>query len=332
MSAQNQIGPTQVLDRHVPQNWWNVWELPHELCTTLKIKGAFSQVTTLLSWVSVDARGPSGIYIVGDSRITWGSESHRWDSGRKVFASLSADIFGYCGDVLYPTLVLGQLSDLAGQSLLWDKHENAEMRHDKIVQCLKRSFERRHNAPDYDFTILHGARDGEGLRGSFHLWRTSYGARRRNWTDQKIELGVPLKSAVLVKLGSGDHALDREINAWDASSQGGTARSIFSAFCDALEKKNDPLSGGVPQIVSLDRRGGGKVIGFIADGKHHIYGLPIQPLPGLSKIEWVDSLFQRMSPETMAPLPDAQRHARDENGKKDGLAAFFRKSFGKADS
>ncbi|WP_127088413.1 hypothetical protein [Aquabacter cavernae] len=295
-------------------------------------KGAISQVTTLLSWISVDSRGPSRIYIVGDSRITWGSESYRWDSGRKVFASRTADIFGYCGDVLYPTLVLGQLGDLAGQSLLWDQQANAEMRHDKIVEYLKRSFERRHNAPDYDFTILHGARDGEGLRGSFYLWKTSYRVGRRTWTDQKIDVGVPLKSAVLVKLGSGDHALDREIDAWDANPQGGTARSIFSAFCDALEKKSDPLSGGVPQIVSLDRRGGGKVIGFIADGAHYIYGLPIQPLPELSKIEWVDSLFQRMSPETMTLLPNAQRHARVEKGKKGGLAAFIGKSFGKADS
>lgn len=206
------------------------------------------------------------------------------------------------------------------------------MRHDKIFEYLKRSFERRHNAPDYDFTILHGARDGEGLKGSFYLWKTSYRAGRRTWTDQKIDIGVPVKSAVLVKLGSGNDALDREISAWDASPQGGTARSIFSAFCDALEKKSDPLSGGVPQIVSLDRRGGGKVIGFIADGAHYIYGLPIQPLPELSKIEWVDSLFQRMSPETMKLLPNAQRHARVEKGKKDGLAAFVGKSSGKADS
>lgn len=65
----------------------------------------------------------------------------------------------------------------------------------------------------------------------------------------------------------------REITTRAAGSQGGTSRSIFSAFCDSREKGQNPLSGGIPQIVSLDRRSGGQVIGFVAEGTQCFYGL-----------------------------------------------------------
>ncbi len=283
-------------------------------------------MTTLLSWISVDARGPSSIYIVGDSRITWGSASKRWDSGRKVFACRSADIFGYCGDVLFPTLVLGQLGDLIDRDLLWNRGEEAEARHAKIAGYLKASFNRRHDAPDYDFTIIHCGRDGEGLTGSFHIWRVTYRARFRDWIDERIDIGGPLKSTVLLKLGSGNQALDREIETWASSPQGGTARAIFSAFCDSLERGGDPLSGGVPQIVALHRQGEGKVIGFIAGGTRYLYGLPIQPIAELDNVMWVDALFQRISPETGTLAPDAQRHARVAKGAGNGFATLVTKA------
>ena len=125
-------------------------------------------MTTLFSWLSVDNRGPSAIYIVSDSRITWGSPDKWWDSGRKVFAMKSADVLGYCGEVLFPSLVLGQLSDLIDRGLLWPRDCAAENRHSIILEYLKTSFERRHNAPNHDFTIIHCAREGDGLASKFH--------------------------------------------------------------------------------------------------------------------------------------------------------------------
>ncbi len=282
-------------------------------------------MTTILCWLSVDSRGPSSIYIVEDSRITWGSISARWDSGRKVFACRTADIFGYCGDVLYPSLLLGQLGDLIDRGALWDQHADAAARHATIFEYLKASLENRHHAPEHGFTIIHGARDGDRLASSFYAWKISYDASRQDWSDDSIPVGAPKKSTVLLKLGSGHQALDREIEAWNASPQGGTARSLFTAFCDSLENEGDPLSGGVPQIVSLDRRGGGKLIGYIVNETRYLYGLPIQPLPELTNLDWVDPLFQRLSPDTLKLLPNAQRHARVSRETTPGFAAFIKK-------
>ena len=62
-------------------------------------------MTTLISWVGADQRGPASIRLAADSRISWslsGSEQKKWDFGKKLFASHSGpEIVGYCGDVLH---------------------------------------------------------------------------------------------------------------------------------------------------------------------------------------------------------------------------------------
>jgi hypothetical protein len=208
-------------------------------------------VTKLFSWLSVDDRGPSSIYVVSDTPITWGSPGKWWDSGRKVFAMKSADVFGYCGEVVFPSLVLGQLSDLIDRALRWPRDCAAETRHSIILEYLKTSFERRHNAPNHDFTILHCAREGAGLSSKFYGWQVNYHATSKTWSDAGIDVSHDGKSRLLVALGSGKKHLEKEINRWNDTPQGGTARVIFSAFCDALAKGEDPLSGGMPQLVSL---------------------------------------------------------------------------------
>jgi hypothetical protein len=139
---------------------------------------------------------------------------------------------------------------------------------------------------------------------------------------------------VVITLGSGSEPLNREIENWTVSPQGGTARSLFSAFCDALEVGADPLTGGVPQIVSVDRKSQGKVVGFVADGQRYLHGSPIGYSPAQESIEWVDRLFNRMSPATLERLSGAQRQVRVAAPLPGGLRTFLRlveRSFGRPD-
>ena len=285
------------------------------------------QVTTLFSWLSVDSRGPSSIYVVSDSRVTWGTSDRRWDCCRKVFATKSADIFGYCGEVLFPSLVLGQLNDLIDRSALWSTDCAVGDRHSIILRYLKTSFDRRHNTPNSDFSIIHCARDGDGMASEFRAWRIDYNAFDNRWSDTKIDVARDGKSRLLAALGTGENYLRGEIKRWNDTPQGETARAIFSAFCDALKQGKDPLSGGMPQLVSLDRRMSGKVLGFVSDDSvRYIYGLPVEALPSFGKIEWVDSMFQRVSGETLKLLSHAQRHARVEKPQNDGFAEFAKRT------
>ena len=57
-------------------------------------------MTLIASWVSADNKPeelvPSALYIGADSQYTW-------PDGRKTFCCInSPEIFGFCGDVLFP--------------------------------------------------------------------------------------------------------------------------------------------------------------------------------------------------------------------------------------
>lgn len=290
-------------------------------------------MTTLISWISVDSRGPSAIYVVADSRVTWGSQAHRWDSGRKVFAAPTSDVFGYCGDVLFPSLVLGQVVDLVGRGLLWTNETDPNDRHAALVEYLQTAFSRRQNAPDQAFTVVHTSRRGFGMDGEFVAWRTDYVPGAQGWSDIRLNTADHGRSRVVITLGSGSEPLNREIMSWTVSPQGGTARSLFSAFCDSLEVGADSLTGGVPQIVSVDRQSQGKIVGFVADGQRYLHGSPIGYSPAQESIEWVDRLFNRMSPVTLERLSGAQHQVRVAAPPPGGLRAFLRRierSFGRS--
>lgn len=273
-------------------------------------------MTTLFSWVSVDARGPSAIYICSDSRISWGTSRKTWDSARKVYAPRSTDIFGYCGDVVFPSLVLGQLSDLIGQGLIWDEDTSAVDRHQLIVEHLERSSLFKRGADIRDFSVVHAARDGEGMSSSFALWKTMYYSKNDQWVDEAIAVGRDLsRSKLLVTLGTGAEHLRKSMLDWTSGDQGMVARAIFSAFCDTLRNGSDKFSGGVPQLVSLARKGKAKTVGYSNGEERFIYGTSLPYTSALDALEWVDNLFQRISPRDLMLLSRAQKHARPKSVK-----------------
>ena len=66
-------------------------------------------------------------------------------------------LFGYCGDVVFPSLVLGQVVSAIDQGLLFSPEANAEEKNMAVFESVKSSHSRRHNAPKQDFSIVHGA-------------------------------------------------------------------------------------------------------------------------------------------------------------------------------
>ena len=87
-------------------------------------------MTTLIGWISYDPRAPAALHMASDSRITWGASHRRWDAGRKLFAcAASPDLFGYSGDVLYASMVLGQIVAAADAGLLFGVDGDPAARH-----------------------------------------------------------------------------------------------------------------------------------------------------------------------------------------------------------
>ena len=85
-------------------------------------------MTLLVSWTGVDTHGTASAYIAADSRVSWGDIAV-FDHGRKVFAFRhSPDILGYCGDVLFPTMAISQLTEMADRGLLFSPQSSCKER------------------------------------------------------------------------------------------------------------------------------------------------------------------------------------------------------------
>jgi len=259
-------------------------------------------MTSLVSWVGIDNRKPASIYIASDSRISWEAGSV-WDSGRKVFASRTRpEIFGYVGDVLFPSLVLGQIADAPESPA---EEASPEERFERISHLLQRTFHSLPGNQQRHFKIAYGVRVGTEMAAAFRLFSLSWDVST-GW--HSCEEMLPSVSDSIVIWGSGAPTVSTWKERWDRSSQGSTSRAIFSAFCDAIGSGKDKLSGGAPQLVGLYRIGGARTIGIIDDRRPYLFGLLADAADhGDGSVEWRNRLFERCD-FNGDRLPKAQKH------------------------
>lgn len=276
-------------------------------------------MTTLVSWISYSTTGekpelPRAIYVASDSRISWGSDSSRWDAGRKVFASRKEPhVFGYCGDVVFPSLVIGQIVAAIDSGVFLEKNQTPDQIQTQIFETIKAAHKEGKNHPVADFSILHAYRAVAWPKTEFYLWHISYKSKTKEWRGEMIPL--PNKSEMLISLGSGAESANNSAFRWSKSDAGGTSRSFFSSFWDAIQSGADNLSGGPPQLCALYPQYPARTIGVVNENRYFLHGLELKQGPSLSKIEWKDKLFQDIDPKTNAPKKGARRFARPSLGK-----------------
>ena len=266
-------------------------------------------MTLLVSWIGVDTHGTSSAYIAADSRISWRSTAN-FDYGRKVFAFRnSPDIIGYCGDVLFPTMVLSQVTEMADRGLLFSEAASSKQRFEAIKEKLIQQFN------DYPkmveeitapiLQVLHISRDPVNHL-KFECWLIEW-TRTNGWAGKMI--GLPSVSGVLFVLGSGAKEFDANFKRYQSSSDRGTSRSVFHCFCDTLFNIKDNQCGGAPQLVGIYRKPGSSAVsyGIIKDKKRFFIGMPITNEADLSKVEWRNDLFERCDGKTMHRIDGAQQ-------------------------
>ncbi len=271
-------------------------------------------MTTLIAWASYSNTGqsahlPRAIYVASDSRITWGSVARRWEAGRKVFTPLKEPhIFGYCGDVVFPSLALGQIISAIDYEILFPPEASANDKNEIIFETIKESHRQRLNVPEQNFQILHVHRTQNWPSTAFAAWIISYDVATASWSCNQVPL--PSTTGIAIALGTGASAAKSHAIKWAESDVGGTSRAIFSAFCDAVTSGNDPLSGGTPQISALYTESAPRPLGYVEDGLTFLHGLQLGPSGTLTNIEWRDRLFQRVDPTMLSPIAGARRFAR----------------------
>lgn len=229
----------------------------------------------------------------------------KWDRGRKTFAaSSSPHIFGYWGDVLFPSLalptVLGEISAGAMRS--------RGSAFGDIGNSIRRLWVGYPQREQRDFGIILGTRRRDGMDSVFELAVMTFEAESRSWDLREVPM--PRASARLHLAGSGSKYVREAERVWEESAQGGTSRAIYSAFVDALSRGTDPYSGGAPQLVGLHRKGPGIRFGTVYQGKRYIAGNRItQKRARISNVQWFNELFERTDGGRAKRLPTAQRHA-----------------------
>jgi hypothetical protein len=254
-------------------------------------------MTCLIAWIGVDPHGPSSCYLLSDSRFSWKTASV-WDGGRKVFCSRkSPDIWGYYGDVVFPTVVINQIIDAIDQGHISDTADRQNA-FERIFKDQLASYPLNEIGT---FGVVHCHRNGKGTRSEFQI-------RHLHWTHaegwQSETLPLPKTSDLVEVFGSGRSQFKHWLNKFERSDVGGTSRSLFQAFCKMLEDGVDPQVGGAPQLVSLIRIENGKQHGIAWNSHVWLAGLKLDEVN--PAVEVYNSLFERCNPVTLQRLGDAQ--------------------------
>lgn len=264
-------------------------------------------MTLIISWIGVDDKKDgkeiSSIYISSDSRYTWGN-SGKYDSGIKVFGSTKfPEIFGFCGDVLFPSTILGQIIPQIDNGILLNNSDNAEIKSSKIFSYIATSLESYPKTFIGDsFTILHGTR----FEKTFKLFKYYLG------TDNKLnKKEIPLGniSTKVFSGGSGSNEFDKNWLQWVREKHNNyrTSRAVYHCLYKTLKGIKDSRTGGLPQIVGLYRIKNARLFGIVENKKKYIYGKESSEDIDSLSIEWRNENFERMNPETLKILEGAQR-------------------------
>lgn len=250
-------------------------------------------MTLLVSWIAVDTHGPSSIYICADSRLAWSGLGH-YDHGRKVFACRhSADIFGYCGDVLFPSMALGQIVEMADTGLLFEPDASPNERSKRVIQKLRYQFS---SYPSHvagitasALEVIHASRDHEGRGFECRLLRWT---KPGGWSVDEVKL--PNHSDVLFVRGSGASDFKKRFQEYRSGPNARTSRSAFHCFCDSLQNSGVSSVGGAPQLAGIIRkpRSTGIQYGVIASGRRFLLGSRVDELSNFDRMEWRNELFE----------------------------------------
>jgi hypothetical protein len=266
-------------------------------------------MTLVVAWIGVvEGKKPASVYIASDSRITWINGKTKFDNGRKVFGfKKSPDIMGYCGDVLFPSIVLNQVVEMADSGMLFNNKINCHQRFEKVRLKIQEQFDNYPNEVNgitsNSLKIIFASRENRYNFSCYILeWK-----KGEKWQYKPIKL--PEKSDVLTFIGSGEAEFKDKLSMYRdiKNPNSGTSRAIFHCFCDVLENIKDISCGGAPQLVGIYNIENGRNFGIISKQKRYLLGAEVTELQGLDSIEWRNELFERCDGKTMKIIKTAQR-------------------------
>lgn len=266
-------------------------------------------MTLIVSWVAMDNKKgrlePSSIYIASDSRISWSNS--RFNYGRKILGCKNhPDIFGYCGDVLFPLMILSQIIEVIDAGLLYTKINSNGDKFNIILKQLTDSIEKYPtNFKDIisdSIDIIHASRD---INGTFECCVYKWNREVNTWKMEILQ--IPEQSGLLYASGSGCKEFESNFRRFQKGDSAGTSRNIFQCLCDTLINIKDKYCGGSPQLISLYRKNNSVSLGVIYNNRRFLNGYEVSDVGALNNIGWRNQLFEICDGETMSIKDNSQR-------------------------
>ena len=265
-------------------------------------------MTSVIAWLAVDSRQPTGLYFASDSRRSFESGEF-YDDCIKLYAPEgSEDIFAFSGDVKFAQDFLSSTCSAIEASqvphgLKISPHGRAEW----IQANLRSILSATHSALRHNTTILYGTRYGWGPRAVFYL--TSYSINARSGEVLVRELSTEMNNSAVIELsGSGQPHVRHAVSATTAVA-GDFSRAFFSGFCDSVLSGKDKHSGGAIQIVSIGCKSTSRHIGVVLPQGAYYRGQRYEgeDVPVGSNMNWRNTKFERVLPNGDL-VSGAQRH------------------------
>jgi len=253
-------------------------------------------MSIIVAWAGRDNHGTTSAYIVADSRVSWAGKKEKYDACRKVFCSKKyPEIIGYCGDVLFPSIVINQIVEIIDSGLFFHSEDDCRKRFDVFKNKLISEFEKypQDSLITSDaFEVVYINREiGSKNYLSFNCYSISW-SRTRKWKVRTILM--PVTSGVLIVFGSGREYFNLVHDKVLQKSKNGTSRAIFHSFIQTLTTTSDDTYSGPPQLVGLYRMPGscGRNYGIIFNRKRYILGTQVKRAKNCDVIEWRNKYFE----------------------------------------
>lgn len=265
-------------------------------------------MTILIGWIGVDNRCSSSAYLMSDSRISWSPEPEAYDCGRKLFALRNhPDIFGYCGDVMFPSQFLSQICEKDINNILFTEQATSADRAVVILNQLNKQYSALPKAHRGNCSIYHISRD---IDSAFYAYEYSYNSSIHTWYITNLNTSGFDKSTLIIQAGSGRPAFkqlyERKYENGDLS---GTSRNFYQCLCHFLFNQSEITCGGPPQLVGLfnGKRFNGMTYGIINEGQRYFCGAPCEYTQELESVRWYNEEFEICDGLTMKRMHNAMR-------------------------
>lgn len=267
-------------------------------------------MTMLASWVGVDTHGQSSAYIVSESRISWHDEQNHkdyyYDFGKKVFAAKNyPDIFGYAGDVLFPSIALAQIVEMIDAGVFFTPEMSRDEKHGKVYEKICHAFSvYPRECSNKIVKILHISRD------SFSGKYPSFSAKVYQWTSRKgwemVNCDMPEESGLLFVLGNKEEFMSNYAR-YQTGPNKDTSRNVFHCFMDTLFNTQRKDCGGAPQLVGIYRKPNSPAINFgiIYNKRRYFLGSELTKDAVYDNIKWRNELFELTNGSTKKRIDSA---------------------------